>query len=112
MNEYSQRPFAEAFTFDARLGIYTLNSDLDWSRFTEEERKRIAARWVLICSALTDRVAELEVMMMDRIEAIYTAQDEEEMHQLNDQMMDFASVACDLNILARSVFEDLAKAHF
>ncbi|ASS76241.1 hypothetical protein CIG75_15690 [Tumebacillus algifaecis] len=112
MNEFNQSPFSEAFTYDTRLGIYALRTDLDWSRLSEADRKRVGAKWVLICSALTDRVVELEVKMMDALEMMYTAKDEEEMHQLNNEMMDYASIACDLNILARNVFDDLAKAHF
>jgi hypothetical protein len=112
MNEFQQSPFREAFSYDTRLGIYVLRQDLDWTQFSEEDRKKIASKWVLICSALTDRVAELEVQMMEKLEAMYSAKDEEEMHQLNSEMMDYASIACDLNILARNVFADLAKAHF
>ncbi|TCP55477.1 hypothetical protein EV586_103129 [Tumebacillus sp. BK434] len=112
MNEFNQSPFTEAFAYDTRLGIYVLRPDLHWGQFSEADQKRIGSKWVLICSALTDRVADLEVQMMDALERMYSAKDEEEMHQLNNEMMEYASIACDLNILARKVYDDLAKAHF
>jgi hypothetical protein len=102
----------EAFIFDTRLGVKVLRDDLDWSAFSEEERSKLWAKWALMCANMTDRVRELEVDIMNTLEKMYEAKTEEEMHQLNNEMMELASVVCDLNILARSVYSDMAKAHF
>jgi hypothetical protein len=102
----------EAFTFDTRLGVYVLRDDFDLSQLNETERKQVWGQWILICANMTDRVAELEKQMMEKLEAMYTVKTEEEMHELNTEMMELASIVCDLNILSRSVYEDLAKVHF
>lgn len=102
----------EAFVMDTRLGVYVLREDLDWKQYSEAERKKIWAQWQLLCSGMTNRVSELEVLVMEKLEEMYSAKTEEEMHLANNEMMEMASIICDLNILARSVYEDLAKAHF
>jgi hypothetical protein len=102
----------EAFAFDTRLGVKVLRPDIEWERYTPEERKKIWSRWILMCSGMTDRVSELEVAIMAKLEEIYTAKTDDEMHHINDEMMELASAICDLNILARSVYEELNKVHF
>lgn len=102
----------EAFIFDTRLGVQVLREDLDWAKYSAEERRQIMTRWMIICSSMNNRVQELEVDIMEKLDEMYEAKDEEEMHLLNTEMMELASVVCDLNILARSVYADLAKAHF
>jgi len=102
----------EAFTFDTRMGVYLLREDYDLSKLSPEERKQVWSKWILICANMTDRVAELEAKMMEKLEAMYTVETADEMHDLNTEMMDLASIVCDLNILSRSAYEDMAKAHF
>jgi len=102
----------EAFTFDTRLGVNVLRKDLDWNQYTEEERKKIWSQWQLLCSGMTNRVSELEKEIMERYELMYSAKTEDELHRLNDEMMEMASVICDLNILARSVYDEMNKVHF
>ncbi|PWK11216.1 hypothetical protein [Tumebacillus permanentifrigoris] len=102
----------EAFVFDKRLGVNILREDLDWTQFSEQERSSILTRWAIMCSGMTNRVQDLEVDIMEKLDAMYRANDEDEMHRLNTEMMEIASIVCDLNILSRSVYADLAKAHF
>ncbi|MBL0386518.1 hypothetical protein JJB07_07640 [Tumebacillus sp. ITR2] len=102
----------EAFIFDTRLGVNVLRPDLDWTNYSEEERRKIMTRWAIMCSGMTMRISELEVEIMEKLDAMYEANDADEMHRLNTEMMEIASVVCDLNILSRSVYADLAKAHF
>ena len=102
----------EAFIYDKRLGLHVLNEDYDLSQLSEDERKKVWGQWVLICANMTDRVADLEAQMMEKLEAMYTVETADEMHDLNTEMMELASTVCDLNILSRSIYEDMAKAHF
>jgi hypothetical protein len=107
-----QLTFAEAFVMDERLGVEVLREDLDWSRYSEAERSKIWSKWALMCSSMINRVQHLEVEIMAKLDAMYEANTEEEMHLLNNEMMEIASVVCDLNILSRSVYADMARAHF
>ncbi|KEO83920.1 hypothetical protein [Tumebacillus flagellatus] len=102
----------EAFIFDTRLGVNVLREDLDWTKYSEEERAKILTRWAIMCSGMNMRISELEVEIMEKLDQMYDAKDADEMHNLNTEMMELASVVCDLNILSRSVYADLAKAHF
>ena len=102
----------EAFVYDTRLGVNILREDLDWTQYSEQERRQILTRWAIMCSGMTNRVQDLEVDIMAKLDAMYAANDEDEMNRLNTEMMDIASIVCDLNILSRSVYADLAKAHF
>lgn len=107
-----QTTFNEAFVFDERLGVDVLREDLDWGRYTEGERSKIWSIWALKCSSMINRVQDLEVEIMAKLDAMYEANTEEDMHRLNNEMMEIASVVCDLNILSRSVYTDMARAHF
>lgn len=102
----------EAFVYDQRLGVHVLRTDLDLTRYSEQERRKIMGEWAMMCASMTNRVADLEVEIMKKLDEMYAAKTDQEMHELNNQMMEIASVVCDLNILSRSVFADLAKAHF
>ena len=102
----------EAFTFDTRLGVTVLREDIDWTRYSPEERGKIWAKWALLCSSMVGRVAELEIEIMKKLDAMYEVKTEDEMHEINNEMMELASIVCDLNILSRSVYADMAKAHF
>jgi hypothetical protein len=102
----------EAFVFDQRLGVHVLREDYDMSRLPEQERRKLFGQWALMCASMTNRVADLEVEIMAKLDELYEVKTEEEMHEVNNQMMEIASVVCDLNILSRSVYQDMAKAHF
>lgn len=102
----------EAFLFDKRLGVYLLRPDFDASKYSAEERSRIFSQWSLLCASMTNRVSEIEAEINELLDLMYKVKTDEEMHEINHQMSELASVICDLNILSRAIHPELFKVHF
>ncbi|MDG5789083.1 hypothetical protein QA612_16625 [Evansella sp. AB-P1] len=89
------------FVKDERLGISIPNLDRDWKSYTLKEQSMILSSWEKERAKIPDKIKELEKIVTYKTKELLVENNGDKMEQLNNEIMTFASMINDLNILFR-----------